>query len=65
MSANRRVTLVITVAIVLSAGIVAAALFGLIAPSSAIWFVAGVAVLALVVARFHRHAELPDSVKLH
>ena len=65
MSATRRITLVMTVALALIVGILAAALFGVISSSSAIWFSAGVAVVALVAARFHRHAALPDSVKLH
>jgi putative effector of murein hydrolase len=54
-----------TVALVLIAGILGAALMGTVTWSTAIWFAVAVGVLAGVAAKFHRHAELPDSVRLH
>jgi hypothetical protein len=65
MSATHRLTLVMTVALVLIVGILAAALLERVSWSTAAWFSSGVGVLGLVAARFHRHAELPDSVRLH
>ncbi|MFI5178757.1 MAG: hypothetical protein ACHQO8_09340 [Vicinamibacterales bacterium] len=65
MSANRRLTLVIIPTLVLFAGISAAVVLGMITASSGFWIGGAVALGALVAARFHRHAELPDSVKLH
>jgi uncharacterized membrane protein YoaK (UPF0700 family) len=65
MSATHRLTFVMTVALVLIAGILGAALMGTVTWSTAIWFAVAVGVLAAVAAKFHRHAELPDSVRLH
>lgn len=65
MSATHRLTFVMTVALVLIAGILGAALMGTVTWSTAIWFAVAVGVLAGVAAKFHRHAELPDSVRLH
>jgi hypothetical protein len=49
----------------LIAGILGAALMGTVTWSTAIWFAVAVGVLAAVAAKFHRHADLPESVKLH
>jgi len=65
MSATHRLTLVMTLALVLIAGLLGAALVGTVTWSSAIWFSVAVGVFAAVAAKFHRHAELPDSVRLH
>lgn len=65
MSATHRLTLVMIVAFVLIVGILGGALLGAVTWSTAIWFAVAVGVLAGVAAKFHRHAELPDSVRLH
>ncbi len=65
MSATSRLTLVMTAALVLIAAILGAALLGTVTWSTAIWFSVAIGVLAGVAAKFHRHAELPDSVRLH
>ncbi|HUL72109.1 MAG TPA: hypothetical protein VLT86_03360 [Vicinamibacterales bacterium] len=65
MSAIPRLTLVLIVALVSIAVILAAAFLGVLTWSTAVWFSAGVIVLALVAAKFQRHAQLPDSVRLH
>lgn len=65
MSANQRLKLVMIVALVLIVAVSAAALLGMISLSTSVWIGAAVGVFALVAAKFHRHAELPDSVKLH
>jgi len=65
MSATQRLTFVMTMALLLIAGILGAALLGTVTWSTAIWFAVAVGVLAGVAAKFHRHADLPDSVRLH
>jgi len=54
-----------TIALASIVAIAAAALLGLITLSTSVWLAAAVGVVGLVAAKFHRHAELPDSVKLH
>jgi hypothetical protein len=54
-----------TVALASIAAIAVAALLGAFSLSTGVWCAAAVGIVALVSARFHRHADLPDSVKLH
>jgi TRAP-type mannitol/chloroaromatic compound transport system permease large subunit len=65
MSANRRLTMVIIPTLVLLAGVSGAVVLGMITASTGLWIGGAVVLGALIGARFHRHAELPDSVKLH
>lgn len=65
MSAQRRFTLVVSISVLLAAGVWVAVLPELVSVSTAIWLSLAIGVCALVGAKFNRHAELPDSVKLH
>jgi hypothetical protein len=65
MSEQRRLTMVTGISVALAVVIWGTVLPGLISMSTAVWLTLAVGVGALVGARFHKHAELPDSVKLH
>lgn len=65
MSEQRRLTMVMTASLALAVVIWASVLPGMISLSTAIWLTLAVGAGALVVARFRKHAELPESVKLH
>jgi hypothetical protein len=65
MSAQRRLTVVMSVSLLLAAVVWAAVLPALVSVSTAAWISLAIGVCAFVGAKFNRHAELPDSVKLH
>jgi hypothetical protein len=65
MSEQRRLRMVMTITLALAAGVWAIVVPGLVSVSTAVWLTLAIGLGGLVAARFHRHAELPDSVKLH
>jgi hypothetical protein len=65
MSAQRRLTLVMGISLLLAVASWAAVLPGLVTASTALWLTLAVGLCGFVAAKFNRHAELPDSVKLH
>jgi hypothetical protein len=65
MPAQRRLTLVVSASLILAAGVWVAVLPELISVSTATWATLAIGVCAMVALKFNRHAELPDSVKLH
>ena len=65
MAASRRVTVVAGVAGLLAIGTWVAVLPDVLSTSTAVWITLAIALGAFVAAKFNRHADLPDSVKLH
>jgi len=65
MSTERRFTVVLAVAVLLAAAVWVAALPGWVTFSTALWATLAIGLATVVVLKFKRHAELPDSVRLH
>jgi hypothetical protein len=65
MSTDRRSTLIATIALIAAAAVWAATLPHLVSVSTATWATLAIAVFATVALKFRKHAELPDSVRLH
>lgn len=64
MSEPRRLTLVVSVAVILAVVVWAVVLPGLISVSTAVWISLAIALGAFVAVRYQKHIETPDSMHL-